>query len=284
MSRWRSLAYWMSHDRAVRLRQVYSVITALSFIDAYELVDYTSDSHWSPNGVMVPFFEFINWCCGRDVLFRLQPYSVALVVLALSFAAAGVRPRMAFAVAAISALFCFSLTIAARGLRHPEAPMVLSLLLCAIVSWPSAKVRVVDLWTIHFQRALLVFVFVASGLQKVWLSGAEWFSGEALQHHLLWAQLAYAHTDPNAIQLYFNEMLAGLPQVAGMAMGIGVVCAELLLPFFLYMKRTRMMTLCVLLLMVILFRFTLFVPFNGIYVLFVFWHRIFDSEEIGARG
>ena len=157
--------------------------------------------------------------------------------------------------------------------------MIVSLFLCALMPWSSQKERFVDLWTIHLQRALFVFVFVASGLQKVWLSGAEWLGGDALKHHLLWAQLAYAHTEPSAFQLGFNQMLAGLPDLLIVFLGGGVVVAELLLPFFLYVKRVRAGALFLLLLMVVLFRFTLFVPFNGIYVLFVFWLGAFDRDE-----
>ena len=279
MNRLGTLSFRITQERAVRLRQVYSLITALSFLDAYEVVTKVSDSQWNPNGLMAPIFDFVGRSWGREMLFQLQPYSVALVVLALLVAAVGYKPRLAFAVAAVFSLFCFSLTVAARGLRHPEAPMIVSLFLCALMPWSSQKERFVDLWTIHLQRALFVFVFVASGLQKVWLSGAEWLGGDALKHHLLWAQLAYAHTEPSAFQLGFNQMLAGLPDLLIVFLGGGVVVAELLLPFFLYVKRVRAGALFLLLLMVVLFRFTLFVPFNGIYVLFVFWLGAFDRDE-----
>ncbi|MBL7687393.1 MAG: hypothetical protein JNJ49_05120 [Bdellovibrionaceae bacterium] len=279
MNRLGALSFRLTEERAVRLRQYYSLITAVSFLDTYEIVEQVSDSLWSPTGLMAPIFDFVNQVWGREMLFQLQPYSVALVVLALLVAAVGYRPRLAFAVAAVFSLFCFSLTVAARGVRHPEAPMIVSLFLASLAPWSSPKDRFVDLWTIHLQRALFVFVFAASGLQKIWLSGAGWLEGDALKHHLLWAQLAYAHMEPSALQLGLNQTLASLPDLVIKVLGIGVVGAELLLPFFLYVKRVRAAALLLLLLMVVLFRFALFVPFNGIYVLFVFWLGAFDRDE-----
>ncbi len=266
---------------AVRLRFLSFMTALLCFLDAGVRLPAIAPQYWSPAGPLGPVLDFLYKNLGAEFLIQLQDVSRTIIYVGLALAAIGLRPRLTATVGAAAMLVFFSLFASARGMRHSDPPLILSLFISAITPWPSRGDRrpSVDLWPVHLQRFLFAYVFFTAGVEKLIGNPDGWIGGDVISSTLRWVQLGYAHRFPNQIQLSANQMVALFPNDLLKATGPIVVLLEVCGPILLYFRRSQGYAYFALTSLLVVFRIILFVPFSGFYALVIYWLPGFNPRQ-----
>jgi hypothetical protein len=237
---------------------------------------------WYPSGLLSELFILINVA---DVKFYHTSLKI-FFLLSLIWGASGFATRIACAASALFGYLFYEMHYEIYGIRHADASLILSLIVCVFIPWPKNKLNkseILNANTVWIVRTISIIPFIFAALSKIREGGQDWINGEALRSNLQWTQLAFSNQPTFVFHGELNKFLIESSNYILIPVSISVVLFQIIAPLMLFFKKTRIMGVVGLMLFIVISHILMFVWFiNAVPPLF-FWLISDINKYKGSR-